>query len=60
MSRISEKQLTAYLVEEQAQYKVTVPGVEADRDLAQKVNQEIQTIVDGHIAEMQAMWAGYH
>lgn len=51
----------SYEVEEnQAHYKVDVPEIEADSELAQRVNQEIQSVVDQHITEMTAMWEEYH
>ena len=46
-------------VENGIDYKVTVPGVEAEGDLAEKVNAEIQERVDAHLAKAQADWDDY-
>ena len=43
-------------VENGIDYKVTVPGVESEGDLAEKVNAEIQERVDAHLAQAQADW----
>ena len=45
---------------DQIHYQVEVPEVEADSDIAQRVNQEIQQHVDAHIAEVETMWEEYH
>ena len=41
-------------VENGIDYKVSVPGVESEGDLAEKVNAEIQERVDAHLAQAQA------
>ena len=46
-------------VENGIDYKVTVPGVESEGDLAEKVNAEIQERVDAHLAQAQADWDDY-
>ena len=46
-------------VENGIDYKVTVPGVESEGDLAEKVNAEIQKRVDAHLAKAQADWDDY-
>lgn len=45
---------------DQAHYQVEVPEVASDANIAQRVNAEIQARVDGHVAEMEQMWAEYH
>ena len=40
-------------------YSVSVPGVESDADLAQRVNAEIQERVDALTAKAQQDWADY-
>ena len=40
-------------------YSVTVPGVESEADLAEKVNAEIQERVDALTAKAQADWDAY-
>ena len=46
-------------VENGIDYKVTVPGVESEGDLAEKVNAEIQERVDQHLAETKELFAEY-
>lgn len=46
-------------VENGIDYKVSVPGVESEGDLAEKVNAEIQERVDAHLAQAQADWDDY-
>nr|WP_325186168.1 DUF3298 domain-containing protein [uncultured Oscillibacter sp.] len=41
------------------QYDVNVPGVEAEGDLAQRVNDVIQEKVDAHLAKAQQDWEDY-
>ena len=49
-----------YIVDENGiDYKVSVPGVESEGDLAEKVNAEIQERVDAHLAQAQADWDDY-
>lgn len=40
-------------------YDVSVPGVEAEGDLAQRVNDVIQEKVDAHLAKAQQDWEDY-
>lgn len=40
-------------------YDVSVPGVEAEGDLAQRVNDAIQEKVDAHLARAQQDWENY-
>lgn len=40
-------------VENGIDYKVSVPGVESEGDLAEKVNAEIQERVDAHLAQLR-------
>lgn len=46
-------------VENGIDYEVSVPGVESEGDLAEKVNAEIQKRVDAHLAKAQADWDDY-
>ena len=46
-------------VENGIDYKVSVPGVESEGNLAEKVNAEIQERVDAHLAQAQADWDDY-
>ena len=46
-------------VENGIDYSVSVPGVESDADLAQRVNAEIQERVDALTAKAQQDWADY-
>ena len=46
-------------VQDQTKYQVSVPEIEADSDLADKVNAEIQERVDQHLAECQQLFAEY-
>ena len=49
-----------YIVDENGiDYKVSVPGVESEGNLAEKVNAEIQERVDAHLAQAQADWDDY-
>lgn len=41
------------------QYDVSVPGVEAEGDLARRVNDAIQEKVDAHLAKAQRDWEDY-
>ena len=41
------------------QYDVSVPGVEAEGDLARRVNDVIQEKVDAHLAKAQRDWEDY-
>lgn len=43
----------------QTNYQVSVPEIEADSDLADKVNAEIQERVDQHLAETKELFAEY-
>ena len=44
----------------QVNQHVTVPEVDAQGDLAQQVNAEIQERVDAHLAQAQQVWEDYH
>ena len=44
----------------QVNQHVSVPEVDAEGDLAQQVNAEIQERVDAHLAQAQQVWEDYH
>lgn len=46
-------------VENGIDYEVSVPSVESEGDLAEKVNAEIQKRVDAHLAKAQVDWDDY-
>ena len=46
-------------VEDGIDYQVSVPGVDAQQDIAQQVNAQIQERVDAHLAKAQQDWEDY-